>query len=318
MIDTQFLVLLKTQVMTKRFSIHAFCSILLISVSISCQNSNNVQAEKLEKNPEPITSTNNEPHQYGGWYCPDNFGFVPVDIQKLEEVPVIANRLPTKQELQNNMSLIDVDVMKYPDARALKMDLPRVARIYSDRLGVKELIIVIQAIVVQNDTIVGYRFVNGGNGSSRLREVTFLSNDEVTAMGSQPFYYAKSVLKASVKDISKAMCKTDYFKQLGKKFNKQEFFASEWNSKSETHLSLNTNDEKAAGFVGMVFGNYYLHIDYDRNGFHYSEKLLMIENQNDHTTEFFFASGPFPKDFERRKLDLDNWLQAVKKVSEAN
>lgn len=304
--------------MTKRFSIHAFSSILLISVSISCQNSNNVQTEKLEKNPEPITSTNSEPHQYGGWYCPDNFGFVPVDIQKLKEVPVIADRLPTKQELQNNMSLIDVDVTKYPDARTLKMDLPRVARIYSDRLGIKELIIVIQAIVVQNDTIVGYRFVNGGNGSSRLREVTFLSNDEVTAMGSQPFYYSKSVLKASIKDIWKAMCKTDYFKQLGKKFNRQEFFASEWNSKSEVHLSFNTNDEKAAGFVGMVFGNYYLHIDYDRNGFHYSEKLLMIENQNDHTTEFFFASGPFPKDFERRKLDLDNWLQAVKKVSEAN
>lgn len=304
--------------MTKIFSTYAFTCILLISVLNSCQNPSNVQAEKIEKNTEPITSANNEPHQYGGWYCPDNFGFVPVDIQKLKEVPVIADRLPTKQELHMNMSLIDVDTMKYPDAKALKMDLPRVARVYSERLGINELIIVIQAIVVQNDTIVGYRFANGGNGSARIREVRFLTNDEVTAMGSQPFYYAKSVLKASIKDIWNAMRKTDYFKQLGRKFNKQELFDSEWNSKSEAQLSLDTNDEKAAGFVGMVFGNYYLHIDYDRNGFHYSEKLLMIENQNDHTIEFFFASGPFPKDFEKRKLDLDNWLQAVKKISEAN
>lgn len=311
--------------MTKRFSIHVFSSMLLISVLNSCQNSSNEEAEKLEKNPNPITSinipfdsANNEPHQYGGWYCPDNFGFVPVDIQKLKEVSVIADRLPTKQEVQNNTSLIDVDLMKYPDARVLKMELPQAARIYSDRLGINELIIVIQAIVVQNDTIVGYRFANGGNGTARIREVTFLSKDEITAMGSQPFYYSKSVLKASIEDIWNTMRKTNYFKQLGKKFNKQEFFASEWNSKSEAQLSLDTNGEKAAGFVGMVFGNYYLHIDYDRNGFHYSEKLLMMENQNDHTTEFFFASGPFPKDFEKRKLDLDNWLQAVKKVSEAN
>lgn len=317
--------MLKTQIMTKRFSIHAFSSILFISVLNSCQNSSNEQMEKLEKNPEPTTSinipfasANNEPHQYGGWYCPDNFGFVPVDIQKLKEISVIAGRLPTTQEVQNNMSLIVVDSMKYPDARALKIELPRVAHIYSDRLGINELIIVIQAIVVQNDTIVGYRFANGGNGSARMREVTFLSKGEVTAMGSQPFYYSKFVLKASTKDIWNAMRKTDYFKLLGQKFDKQDFFASEWNSKSEVKLSLDTIGERAAGFVGMVFGNYYLHIDYDRNGFHYSEKLLMMENQNDQTTKIFFASGPIPKDFEKRKLDLDNWLQAVKKRSEAN
>ena len=44
--------------MTKRFSIHAFSSILFISVLNSCQNSSNEQMEKLEKNPEPTTSIN--------------------------------------------------------------------------------------------------------------------------------------------------------------------------------------------------------------------------------------------------------------------
>ena len=311
--------------MINSYFLRTCCILLFVSALSSCQNSSSLNTENSEdhkssgaSNTKPFTSADNEPHQYGGWYCPDNFGFVPVDIQKLKEVPVVANRLPTKQELKDNMSLIDVDVMKYPDARALKMDLPRAARVYSEQLRKDELVIVIQAIVLQNDTIVGYRFANGGNGSCRIREVSFLSNEEVAAMGSQPFYFSKSVVKASIKDIWRAMGKTDYFKQLAKKFNKKKFFAAEWNSNLRAEFGMNTDNEKAAGFADMVFGNYYMHIDYDRNGFHYSEKLLMIENQMDHSTELFFASGPYPKDFEKQKNNADNWLQAVKIESEAH
>lgn len=295
---------------------------LLLFVLSSCQNSDKAQTEKQVTNTDSstksFTTVNAEPHQYGGWYCPDNFGFVPVDVQKLNEVPAIAHRLPTKEEIKKCMSLIEVDIMKYPDAKALNMDLPKLASIPSERLGVKELIVVIQAIVVQSDTIVGYRFVNGGNGSSRIKDVSFLSNDEVKAMGSQPFYYSKSVLKASPSDIWRAMSKTNYFKQLGTKFDKQKFFSSELNANAQVELSLSNKQENAVGFVGMVFGNYYLHIDYDRNGVHYSEKLLMIENKDSQTTELFFASGPFPKDFEKQKTDLESWMQDVKKVSEAH
>jgi hypothetical protein len=316
-IKTIFLVLIEIQIMIKRFSIPSFSSILLIFVLNSCQNSSTAQLKTQAKYPGPVTSVKEEPHQYGGWYCPDNFGFVPVDIQQLSKVPVVNGRFPTKQELQSNMSLIDVDTSKYSDARVLKMDLPRVARINNQSLGMTELIIVIQAIVVQKDTIVGYRFANGGNGSARINKVTFVSKDELAAMGSQPFYYSKSILNASIKDIWNAMRKTEYFKQLGKKFGKQEFFASEWNSKSEARLSIDTIGEKAKGYVGMVFGNYYMQIDYNRNGFHYSEKMLMMENPKDKTTEFFFEGGPYPKDFEKQKLDLDNWVNSVKKASES-
>ncbi|MBK8555450.1 MAG: hypothetical protein IPL65_06605 [Lewinellaceae bacterium] len=216
------------------------------------------------------------------------------------------------------MSLIDVDTVKYPDARALKMNLPRVARINSDHKGMEELIIVIQAIVVQDDTVVGYRFANGGNGSAWMSDVRFLSEKEVADMGPQPFFYSKSVLNASTKDIWRAASKTDYFKQLGQKFGKQAFFSAEWNPESEARLNLDTDGEKATVYVGVVYGNYYLQIDYNRNGLHYSEKLLMMENPEDNTTEFFFASGPYPKDFEKRKSDLDSWVKAVKKAAEAD
>ena len=304
--------------MTTRFSISAIISLLLIMVSCSIQETTHEQTEQQAEGSEHMASKKAEPHRYGGWYCPDNFGFVPVDIQKLDEVPAIMDRLPTEQELRDNKSLIKVDTDKYPDARALEMELPRVARIYSGRKGMSELVIVIQAIVVSEDSIVGYRFPNGGNGSAWLSDVTFLSDEEVAGLGAQPFFYSTAVLKASKEDIWKAITQTNYFKQLGEQFGKQEFFASEWTADSQAHLNLESDEQKAVGYVGTVFGNAYLHIDYDRGGFHYSEKLLMIENQEDNTTELFFASGPYPEDFEQQQSTLTSWFEGVKKDSEAN
>ncbi len=268
--------------------------------------------------PEESTSVSGkaEPHRYGGWYCPDNFGFPPVDIQKLDEVPAIAHRLPTEQELQDHKSLMKVDTEKYPDARALDMDLPRLARVNSRHSGINELVIIIQAIVVNQDTVVGYRFANGGNGSARLNEVTLLSETEVAGMGPQPFFYSRDVLNASKEEIWKAITQTEYFKQLGETFNQKEFFNSDWTSASEVHLKLQTDSMKASGYVGTVYGNAYLHIDYDRNGFHYSEKLLMMENPEDKTTELFFACGPFPQNFDQQEVKWDTWFAKVKKASE--
>ncbi len=304
--------------MTNKISILTLISMLLAFVSCSGQKTTNEHSDTPSEVPAPLALKPAEPHQYGGWYCPDNFGFVPVDIQQLDQVPVIANRLPTEQELKDNMSLIHVDTEKYPDARALPMELPRVARIYSDQNKMVELVIVIQAIVVQKDTVVGYRFPNGGNGSARMRDVSFLSKDEVAAMGPQPFFYSKSVLKASPKDIWGALRKTDYFKQLGEKFDEKVFFGSDWNPLSEVVLNLDADGEKVKGYVGMVFGNFYLHIDYLRGGFHYSEKMLLMENRGENTTQFFFASGPYPKGFEKQQSALEAWVETVRKNSEAH
>lgn len=290
-------------------------SMLLIFVSCSGQ-----ETPKAPENPSEESGTTasetKEPHRYGGWYCPDNFGFVPVDVAKLDEVPAIADRLPTEEELHNNMSLINVDTEKYPDAKVLEMDLPRVARIYSEHRDVEELIVVIQAIVVQGDSVVGFRYMNGGNGSAWLEDVTFLSEDEVAGMGSQPFFYSKTTLNASPANIWKAVGMTDYFAQLGEKFNEKKFFSSEWDPEAQAYLELDAKGEKAGGYVGMVFGNYYLHIDYNLDGFHYSEKMLMVENKEDNTTELFFASGPYPEGFDMQKSIWDKWIEEVKKTSE--
>jgi hypothetical protein len=292
----------------------------MFTVIVSCksQESSEKQSDPQKEKLDSTYAQKKEAHRYGGWYCPDNFGFVPVDINKLGEVPAVSNRLPTEQELKDNMSLINVDTEKYPDAKALEMDLPRLASIYSEYKGMSELVIVIQAIIVQGDTVVGYRFANGGNGSAWLTDVNFLTDDEITSKGSQPFYYSRSVLKANTSDIWKAIVKTDYFELLGEKFNKKEFFSSEYDPESQAHLRLETSGERATGYVGMVFGNYYLHIDYDRDGFHYSEKLLIMESPEDNTAELFFVSGPFPNDYEKQKLSWGRWIDAVKELSESD
>lgn len=288
----------------------------LVSLGACAQTDKPVVKNQSIDTPMLDVSIQAEPHPYGGWYCPDNFGFVPVNIQNLKEVPAISNRLPTELELKDHMSLINVDTKKHPDARALNMKLPRVARIYDAYKDMNELVIVIQAIVVQKDTVVGFRFPNGGNGSARIQDVTFLSENEVAAMGSQPFFYSNLVLNASMAEIWNAMRKTDYFNQLGQKFNEKEFFSSEYSSESKVEFKLDKNGEKAIGFVGLTFGNYYLQIDYEKDGFHYSEKMLMIENQADKTTAFYFACGPFPNDFDKQQLNWSRWVEGIKKASE--
>jgi len=301
--------------MTVRLIFSTF--LLLVFLMISCNNQEPTCISKKELDASvESTSAKKEPHRYGGWYCPDNFGFKPVDIQKLDQVPAISHRLPTEEELKANMSLINVDKEKHPDARALAMDLPRVAMINEKSHHRSEMIIVIQAIVVNEDTIVGFRYPNGGNGSDWMSNVTFLDDTEVKALGPLPYFYEKSVIPASKEDIWNALGKTDYFKKIGQKFDQSEFFSSEWTVGSERKLTLDTEAEKADGYVGTVFGNAYMQIDYNRNGSHYSEKLLMMENHEDKTTELHFASGPFLNDYETKNTEWTNWFESVSKVSQ--
>ena len=253
------------------------------------------------------------PHEYGGWYCPDNFGFVPVDIQELEKVPIVQDRLPTREEASSGHSLIFVDTAKYKDARPLDIQLPAVARRNSHGNGIAELIIVIQAVVIGEDTIVGYRFPSGGNGSARLKEVTFLSDQDVRDIGPAPFFYEKITVKATKEDIWNAMITTQHARDLGERFDQLLFFNSEWNELSEAHLEYDEGKSSASGYVGNHFGNIYLHIDYDNDGHHFSEKIL-IGNSEDGSAEFHMAMGPYPTGLAKEASKWKDWMQEVKGI----
>lgn len=292
----------------------SFIASLLILTA--CESSETANAQPNDEETPLEATKSQEPHRYGGWYCPDNFGFEPMDIQEVKNLVAITDRLPTKEETSNGSSLIFVDAEKYPDARPLEMNLPRVARIKTSASEPAELIIIIQAIVVQNDTVVGYRFPSGGNGSARIGDVSFLSDDEVSALGPAPMVYMNTEIKASMKAIWKSITETDYARELGLRFNQVAFFQAEWSEESRVHLEFETETSSASGFVGNHFGNLYLHIDYYIEGVQYTEKLLVGE-QEDGFSELHVAAGPVPEGFASKKQIWENFLQEVKKNSEA-
>ncbi len=117
---------------------------------------------------------------YSGWYCPDNVrGFPPVDIKSWAKVPVVNGRLPTYEETQNGKSLIYYDSTKNPDAKAYSMHLPRLASFFCSYTNKTETVIVIQLVQTATDTVAGYRFVTGGNGTSNFRDLHFFTDEEI-------------------------------------------------------------------------------------------------------------------------------------------
>ncbi len=283
---------------------------------------NKVEETKIEPTVEATEKTESqhrEPHQYGGWYCPDNLGgFPPMDIQELAKIPMVLNRLPTKEETRNGSSLMFFDSNEYPNAKPIEMKLPRVASIYSNRSEMHELIIIIQAVAVENDSVVGFRYANGGNGTAWLDEVVFLSDNKVDKIGPSPFVYVKTELNSSKAKIWKAITQTAYAKDLGEKFFKKSFFESDWTDQSEVHLNLESFGVKAKGIVTTVWGSLYLQIDYDNNGSRFSEKILVSENTENNTAQLHFVSGPYPDDIEAQRIIWSDWLQEVVKLSEQN
>ena len=105
----------------KNSAIKTLVASLLISFSSCSQNNKTTNDNKEEKHGKMVSKKiNTEPHNYGGWYCPDNLrGFPPVDIANWNKVPVIHGRMPTKEEAQSEASLIFVDAEKYPESRKM-------------------------------------------------------------------------------------------------------------------------------------------------------------------------------------------------------
>ncbi len=89
--------------------------ILCLLTFMSCsQNNTAVKNNKVVKPIEKVNKKTQEPHRYGGYYCPDNLnGFPAVDIINWKSVPVVNGRMATKEETQNGTSLIFVNYEKY-------------------------------------------------------------------------------------------------------------------------------------------------------------------------------------------------------------
>lgn len=293
----------------KNKSLKILTFLCLTSLASCSQNDKVKEVKNLE------TKKTSEPHRYGGWYCPDNLiGFPAVSINDWQNVPVVNGRMATKEETQNGTSLIFVDTDKYPDAKPLDIEMPKLARFFNHSSNKEELIIVIQALNISNDSIVGFRYLNGGNGSAKLNEVKFLSDNEINSIRPSQFVSLNIKIDATKNDIWNILTKAEHVKSLQPIFDKDNKL--NWDNKSKVNFKYLNEKAITSDFAGNLFGNQYIQIDYEVESYQYVEKFLIIENQETKTSDLFVVCGPYYDDFEIQKDILINWGNKVKELSE--
>ena len=291
---------------------------LLIALGLiiffSCDN---VETTQLSAESEPQEENERrETHNYGGWYCPDNLnGFPVVDFSDWADVPVVNGRMATQEETRNGSSLIFIDMKKYPDARPMDITTPKLARYYNEYTQNDELIIVIQAVTVDNDCVVGFRYINGGNGSAWFHEVDFLTDPEVENLISSRFISQTITIDAKAKDIYKVITDSIYAERLGEGFYENVIYDTDWNRDSEVVVKGATGDVLRTGRLTAVWPNY-LQIDYNFEGVNYVEKLFLSSNEDGETTELILVAGPFNDDFNEQKESWNSWCYTLKVLSE--
>lgn len=75
---------------------------------MTCSQTEEAILNLAEIKPEPkMEYVHVSPHNYGGWYCPDNLrGFPAEDIADWNNVPVVNGRMPTEAETRDGRSLM--------------------------------------------------------------------------------------------------------------------------------------------------------------------------------------------------------------------
>lgn len=290
--------------------------VLFTSILISCVGQNETavaqepEIEKIEVEP-----TKSEPHRYGGWYCPDNLnGFPAVDINSWKDVPVVNDRLPSEEEARNGSSLIFVDTVQYPDAKVLDIEMPKLARFYNENAQREDLIIVIQAFNVGTDSIIGFRYLNGGNGSARISEADFLSDSEIAAFPELKFVTQTIELKATQREVWEVLTNPEYEEKLHSTYDPNNELDANWRERSNVNYHYQHAGNLSAPYANKLFGNYYIQNDYDQ--LWYTEKFFLLEDMKAGTTELRVVTGPFIDDLEYQENCIKNWLKKVKELSE--
>ncbi|MDB4089398.1 hypothetical protein N9544_07210 [Flavobacteriales bacterium] len=287
----------------------------LLFISFTSCSQDNTPNPKKAIDIDIVKQITPEPHRYGGWYCPDNLnGFPPVDIANWKNVPVINGRLASKIETQTEASLIFVDTEKYPSAKVLDMSMPKLAKIYNRSTNRNELIILIQALNISNDSIVGFRYINGGNGSARLHEVTILSEEEAQKIQKSKFVSLDLEIDATEEEIWDVLKNPKYSDEFQLIFDKDKKLKKEWRKYTNLNYQYNNSGKSTASFADRHYGNYYIQNDY--NQMNYSDKLFLSLNQETNKYSLKIVCGPFADDYETQKAILIEWSNKVKVMSE--
>ena len=284
--------------------------VLLSACSVAAPKT---QECKVQEKTTPSVSKKNTPHQYGGWYCPDNLrGFPPTNLSEWQSVPVIEGRMPTQEETKNGLSLIYVDEPERSKAKIIDINLPRLGSFYSHSTKKEELIIVIQSFSIEEDTIVGYRFVNGGNGSARLSEINLMPKNHQTGSSQDKFVYETIKIKATQDEIWDVLSKSDLASPIVPSIDfkgYQDIKKINFSFFKNNHLVYGTPTSQ---YANKLFGNCYIQNDYEA----YSEKLLLVQSEDKQYTLMEVVCGPFGPEYQNRKEEIKELIMKIKEDSE--
>ena len=297
----------------KKKTLKILVFVCTLATTACSQSQNTTETTETASAEKVLTTVKQEPHRYGGWYCPDNLnGFPPVDIANWKNVPVVNGRMATKEETQNGTSLIFVDQAKYPDAKPLDMTMPQLAKFYSPYSKRDELVIIIQAIKINNDSIVGFRYLNGGNGSAHLNEINILHDNEITLIPENKFISHEITIGATQNEVWQILRKSEYLESLQPIFDKKNTLKADWIATSNVNYNYHNAGMQTAGYGDKLFGNFYIQNDYAN----YNEKFLLLEDQKSHQTTLKIVSGPHDDDYETQEAIIKAWAKQVKVLSE--
>mgnify|MGYP000232591987 CR=1 FL=1 len=256
-----------------------------------------------------------KPHRYGGWYCPDNLkGFPPVDMAHWSNVPVISDRLPTQEETQTEASLMYIDPAEYPTAKTMDIALPQLARYYNEHTHKDEYIIVIQAVVIEGDSVLGFRYVNGGNGSAWYREVDFLSDEEIARIPDSRFVHHSIAIDATQRDIWSVLTDANHLPELQPTFEENVQGRANWRDGSNVNYHYEHAGLLTSGYADLLYGCYYVQNDYVAVGQPYVEKFLLVEKEEE--TTLHIVCGPYVSRYKEQHRILHAWAEKVKALSE--
>ncbi|MBI2281298.1 MAG: hypothetical protein HYU68_11500 [Bacteroidetes bacterium] len=276
-----------------------------------CTNAENQPTKENDNNKTETT------HNYGGWYCPDNLnGFPAVDLKDWKNVPVVIGRLPTEEESRNGSSLIYVNTQEHPSAKAMDIELPKLATFYNQYSKKNEVIIVIQALEIGNDSIVGFRYLNGGNGSAHFREITFITENEVANISNARFVSFDININSSYDKVWEVMTKPEYSSKLQPVFDKNNKLNKDWRTTSNVNYYYANKNKMTGEYADMLFGNWYIQNDYLINDVAYVEKFLLLRDEKTNQTNLKVVCGPFNQDFETQQSILNKWAEKIKELSE--
>jgi hypothetical protein len=290
--------------------------VLVLSSLSSCGQENEKTVTEETAIPDPIMiPVEKEPHRYGGWYCPDNLnGFPAVDIADWKDVPVVNGRMATEEDTKTEASLILVDMEKYPNAKPLDITMPKLAKFYNHSTERDEIIIVIQAINVDNDSIVGFRYLNGGNGSAWLTDVTFLSGPEIDLIPKSKFVTHSVEISGSQDEIWEILTNEENTEALQPTFDSGNTLKKDWRKTTNVNYAYPKAGEMTAKYGDKLYGNFYIQNDFEKNS--YTEKFFLREDPVTGTTELIIVCGPFLEDYDSQKKILIQLGESIKELAE--